>query len=55
MFLLYVYEFGRIGGLLLRNRPEDADIRWEWGGRFGFAYRLLVGMFFRMRYFSDGL
>ena len=22
MFLLYVYEFGRIGGLLLRNRSE---------------------------------
>ena len=25
------------------------------GGRFGFAYRRLAGMFFRMRYFSDGL
>jgi len=55
MFLSRVYEFGRIGGLLLRNRPEDADIRREWGGRFGFAYRRLVGMVFRMRYFSDGL
>jgi hypothetical protein len=55
MFLLYVRKFGRIGGLLLRNRPEDAGIRREWGGRFGFAYRRLAGMFFRMRYFSDGL
>ena len=32
MFLSRVYEFGRIGGLLLRNRPEDAGIRREWGG-----------------------
>lgn len=29
MFLSRVYEFGRIGGLLLRNRPEDAGIRLE--------------------------
>ena len=29
MFLLCVYEFGRIGGLLLQNRLEDADIRRE--------------------------
>mgnify|MGYP001643212780 FL=1 len=29
MFLLRVYGFGRIGGLLLRNRPEDAGIRLE--------------------------
>ena len=55
MFLLYAREFGQIGGLLLRNRPEDTDIRREWGGRFGFAYRRLGGMFFRMRCFSDGL
>ena len=55
MFLLYVYEFGRIGGLLLRNRSEDADIRREWGGRLGFAYRRLAGMVFRMPCFSDGL
>ena len=32
MFLLYVREFGRIGGLLLRNRPEDADIRRDGAG-----------------------
>ena len=50
-----VFWVGTEGGLLLRNRPEDAGIRREWGGRFGFAYRRLVGMFFRMRYFSDGL
>ena len=29
MFLLYVREFGLIGGLLLRNRPEGAGIRRE--------------------------
>ena len=29
MFLSCVYEFGRIGGLLLQNRLEDADIRRE--------------------------
>ena len=29
MFLLRVYGFGRIGGLLLRNRSEDAGIRRE--------------------------
>ena len=46
MFLSRVYEFGRIGGLLLRNRPEDTGIRREWGGRFGFAYRRLAGMVF---------
>ena len=55
MFLSCVYGFGRIGGLLLRNRPEDADIRREWGGRFGFAYRWLAAVVFRMRCFSDGL
>ena len=55
MFLLYVYEFGRIGGLLLRNRPEGAGIRREWGGRFDSAYRRLAAVVFRMRYFSDGL
>ena len=55
IFLLYVYEFGRIGGLLLRNRPEGAGIRLEWGGRFGFAYLRLVSMVFRMPCFSDGL
>ena len=55
MFLSRVYEFGRISGFLLRNRSEDAGIRREWGGRFGFAYRRLAGMVFRMRYFSDGL
>ena len=55
MFLLRVYGFGRIVRLLLRNRPEDTGIRREWGGRFGFAYRRLAGMVFRMRYFSDGL
>ena len=55
MFLLYVREFGRIGGLLLRNRPEDAGIRREWGGKFGFAYLRLAGMVFRMPCFSDGL
>lgn len=55
MFLSRVYEFGRIGGLLLRNRPEDAGIRLGWGGRFGFAYRRLAGVVFRMRCFSDGL
>ena len=46
MLLLCVYEFGRIGGLLLRNRSEDAGIRREWGGRIGFAYRRLAGMVF---------
>jgi hypothetical protein len=46
MFLSRVYEFGRIGGLLLRNRPEDTGIRREWGGRIGFAYRRLAGMVF---------
>jgi len=55
MFLSCVYEFGRIGGLLLRNRPEGAGIRREWGGRLGFAYRRLAGMVFRMPCFSDGL
>ena len=29
MFLLYVRKFGRIGGLLLRNRPERCGIRRE--------------------------
>ena len=46
MFLSRVYEFGLIGGLLLRNRPEDVGIRREWGGRIGFAYRRLSAWFF---------
>ena len=51
MFLSRVYEFGRIGGLLLRNRSEDADIRRE----VRFRLSAVVGMVFRMPCFPDGL
>ena len=55
MFLLRVYGFGRIVGLLLRNRPERCGHSAEMEREVRFRLSAVVGMVFRMRYFSDGL
>ena len=55
IFLSRGYEFGRIGGLLLRNRPERCGHSAEMEREVRFRLSAVVGMVFRMRYFSDGL
>ena len=46
MFLLYVYEFGRIGGLLLRNRSERCGHSAGMGRENRFRLSAVVGMIF---------